>query len=193
MSTLHLGVIGCAGRKEDTDKMNKDIYKWMFMDVKFRIAKLLQDHNKLHLHSGGAAWSDHLVVSLMKSGVGDKATLHLPTTFMMQYKQYYGGGRTGKTANYYHSCFSEKMGEDTLASLAYFITDPRVHVIEYKGFLPRNIGIAEASDALIAHTWHHGTKPKPKSGTLHTWNHCKANVKIHVPLEALVAHYAKQH
>lgn len=195
MSTLHVGVIGSAGRKEDASKMTKQLYQWMYRDAGYRIVKFFEesDHDELHFHSGGAAWADHLVVSLMKSGIGDAATLHLPTRFHTKYARFSDGNPTGKTANYYHEQFSEKLEQDTLAGLAHFMLDPRVRAIQYKGFFPRNIGIGEASELLLAYTWGPGKQPKPKSGTLHTWRHSTATTKVHVPLGRLAEHYAKQH
>jgi len=193
MSTLHVGVIGSAGRKEDAIKMTQQVYQWMYRDASYRIVKFFQDsqHNKLHFHSGGAAWSDHLIVSLLKSGIGDGATLHLPTRFHTQYAQY-TDNPTGQAANYYHKQFTEKLGQDTLVGLAHFLLDPRVKNIVYRGFFKRNLGIAKASELLLAYTWAPGTRPKVKSGTAHTWDHSTASTKTHIPLDKLVIHYAKE-
>jgi hypothetical protein len=49
------------------------------------------------------------------------------------------------------------------------------------GFKPRNLKVAANTDILLAFTWGEGKEPKD-GGTNHTWKHCTAQVKIHVPL-----------
>ena len=46
MSIIHATIIGSAGRKEDTIKMNKDLYKWMFTDALSRTEKFMKDKKK---------------------------------------------------------------------------------------------------------------------------------------------------
>jgi len=173
---MRIGIIGTAGRKDDEPRMSKQLYNRMVMEAMLKI----YEHEIVGLISGGAAWSDHIAVSIyLMNFVNVKSlTLHLPAEFD---GKEFKGSSSAKTANYYHSLFSKKMGGNTLLG----IEKARAigaNLITYNDFKTRNLAIAEESDILIAFTFNNDDQPKPKSGTLHTWNNSKAFKKIHVNL-----------
>jgi len=81
---MKIAIIGTAGRKEDGAKLSKDVYHKMVADAQHQIAGLIKggmplkyyqaaDPKPLYAHvsptpinlvSGGAAWADHIAVSL---------------------------------------------------------------------------------------------------------------------------------
>jgi hypothetical protein len=180
---VSIGIIGTAGRKEDETKMSKELYYHMCNHaVQFlRRLKLKPEH--VTLISGGAAWADHIAVSLFLRGDAHKLRLHFPCRFIVEEKRYFHMHQSGSTSNYYHGLFSKKMGGDTLEGITKAILQKAEYTIG-KDFLDRDKKIAEESDILLAYTWGEGNEPKP-GGTKHTWDHCNATVKVHTPLHTL--------
>ena len=70
------------------------------------------------LVSGGAAWADHVAVTLALDGTVDPAalTLHLPAAF--EDGRFDADTRDGGTANHYHRLFYARSGIDGLAEIA---------------------------------------------------------------------------
>jgi len=132
------------------------------------------------VQSGGAAWADHVAVSLFLAKQADSLTLYLPAplddgeTFLPTYD-----GRI----NYYHSIFSKAMGASTIDGIQRAIKlGARVEIVE--GFHNRNLPVGKC-DVLIASTFGEGDQPKD-GGTSHTWTNSPAPIKIHVPIASLM-------
>jgi len=179
-----IAIIGTAGRKADGNKLNKELYGKMFHAAQ----KIIGGWNltDITLVSGGAAWADHIAVSLyLAKFMNCKLELHLPCPFDVQNTRFYDTGvvdfRTnpGGTANYYHRQFSQKMGGSTLTSMARILPDIRVFD-NYKGLFDRNNGVARV-DYMIAFTFGYGQIPKD-GGTKNTWNLSKRSTKFHQSL-----------
>ncbi len=188
---LYVGIIGTAGRGADGVKMSKQLYTNMYRYANNYLDKLSLKPQDIQLVSGGAAWSDHVAVSLFLAHKADQLTLHLPSTFSLIngdnppcFWCTSGNQTTADAANKYHREFSQKMGGNTLDGINQAI-DAGANIAITKGFKPRDKKIAKESELLLAFTWGDGKEPKAKSGTAYTWNHCTAPVKHHVPLKEL--------
>jgi hypothetical protein len=82
----------------------------------------------------------------------------------------------GRTANYYHKVFSEKMERDTLKDLFWLSQQKGAHLdMNSNGFHDRNNKIV-LCDYLIAFSWSTGSRPED-GGTNYTWSKCQG-VKI---------------
>ena len=177
---MRTSIIGTAGRKDDAPRMSKELYGRMYR-------KLLEDGFHPTLVSGGAAWADHLAVSLFLAGKAEHLILHLPAKWI-------GGGyeitRDGHTANYYHTQFSKVVGASTLGGIDRAIAQgAEIHI--HDGFLARNMKVA-ASEDIRAFTfgtksslWNgEGKRPSAfeaglkNGGTSHTWDRASAAKKM---------------
>ena len=199
---MHISIVGTAGRREDGAKMSKALY----IKAYFRVLELIQDKPiaDRKLISGGAAWADHLAVSLYLSDEASSLDLHIPTQFITDANinmahagpipGFFDTGvrdwRTnpGGTANYYHKLFSEKVGNNTLAGIERaLLKGATIH--DHYQWMPgspmhaRNLSVSQC-DLLIALTWGEGDTPKD-GGTAHTWSSSTAPTKIHIPLGSL--------
>jgi hypothetical protein len=150
-----ISIIGTAGRKEDAQKLGSLTYSKMVHAVKSVLTK--PNHT---LVSGGAAYSDHIAVSLFLAKECSKLRLYLPCGFDLDKCQFYDDGtfdwRTnpGGTANYYHREFSKIRGKSSLEEIALAI-DLGAEVIIEPGFFGRNTKVAQ-SDGVIALTFGNG-------------------------------------
>lgn len=173
-------IIGTAGR-DKTKPMTLQLWKWMLRDAYSRIPK------GEDLTSGGAAWADHIAVSMMLFGWAGSLTLHLPAPFE---EGYFVGPNLGaaNAANYYHSLFSQVIDRDTLSQLTQVLQMPNVHVAYepvmpgYKGMFARNAKVSKV-EKMLAYTFGIGDCPAD-GGTLDTWNKCQGE-KTHVSLPYL--------
>lgn len=185
---MKIAIIGTAGRREDGPRMTKELYAKMYYRACHLIEQLKQDNPDecLHLVSGGAAWSDHIAVSLFLGQAAETLTLHLPAPLNTDKHEYIENPKNkwcpGRTSNYYHRIFSKKMGRSTIAGICDAIEKGAVAHI-YGGFRERNKVVGQV-DVVIAFTWGEGTKPKD-GGTAHTWGKSTAPKKIHIPLRSL--------
>lgn len=176
-----LAIIGTAGRD---GKMNKTIWLQVLSYLQSYIDNI-KTLTTITLVSGGAAWIDHLAVALYLNQTNVKLglILNLPCNWDFNKHQFVDNGNNnwhlnpGKTSNYYHQQFSQKLGCNTLMQLEEAIKTANVKV--YNGFHARNNEIANAT-VLIAFTWAEGEEPK-NGGTAHTWRQCK-NEKYHISL-----------
>ena len=148
-----LGIIGTAGRQQDGPKLNLDSYNAMLS-----AASVLANAEKItHFVSGGAAWADHVAVSLFLSNNKFSLSLHLPEIFDTLMGQYCSEEfrDTGSVANYYHKQFYNKTKIPSLNEIgsawAYGAT-----VTVTRGFKERNSKVAEESDVLLAMTFGNG-------------------------------------
>lgn len=106
---ITVAIIGTAGRKLDIYKMNSEIYNKMIEKTKEIIEKIFRlDPIKIKLISGGAAWSDHIVIDLFLSNYISQSKLYLPCEWNSINNKYQETNTIydiGKTANYYHKQF----------------------------------------------------------------------------------------
>jgi hypothetical protein len=180
--TVTLGVIGTAGRKE---RMTKEHFVFMVERTKKAIAAIKQatGAEAVRLVSGGAAWSDHVAVSLFMAGEVDAISLHLGAQLEGNAFTVKQANDAGDVMNKYHRQFSLAMtdGQDAnwsledIQGLSYiYHQDPRDERIQFtfqngeiKGLFDRNTLIAKDSDFLIAFTF--GEKG-PIGGTKDTYD-----------------------
>lgn len=119
-----LAIIGTAGRKEDQGILTGEHYDRMVDGAVKLIGHLNLDPREIKLYSGGAAWADHIAVTLVKRGgiAAENLTLFIPTNL-----EYYGyeaadqtnvnQKRTADTCNYYHKMFSSRVGINSIQEL----------------------------------------------------------------------------
>jgi len=182
--TRIVGVIGTAGREPSTIPRLKLLYPKMVQTV---LGMTTPDDV---LQSGGAAWADHVAVSIFKiwsrQGLDAKINLFLPCDFDFTGCYFTGVGaqaETARIANYYHRIFSKAMGSDTLLGLAEVLRMPGCEWYVGEGFKPRNLDVGKC-DLLIAQTFAVGSYPAD-GGTEHCWRNSKALQKIHVSLAGM--------
>jgi len=95
---ITIGIIGTAGRKEDGAKMSKELYGKMYRKADAYISNLGLEPRDITLVSGGAAYSDHIAVSLYLDNKADNLTLHLPCEFRFLPKGPQFFGKAGSAA-----------------------------------------------------------------------------------------------
>jgi hypothetical protein len=186
MTSRHIAIIGTAGRDKDKPR-TKELWEAMLADARTRIGP--DDF----IHSGGAAWSDHIAVKLFLEGHIKHLSLWLPAPMA-------GDGRlispqsgakgSASASNYYHQLFSNVIGEDSMAQIAEAWIEGAWLNFEpsaagYGGFFARNNKVAErAVDGCLAYTWGEGAEPAD-GGTKYTWDKCSGE-RIHIPLKTLL-------
>lgn len=175
-----IAIIGTAGR-DSAKPMTLALYKWMVVHARTNIPA------DADLVSGGAAWADHLAVSLFLFGHGKSLRLHLPAPFVDG--AFLGPAKSAATAaNYYHKVFSKTIGRDSLAQLMQVMMMPNVTFTEepeatgYGGMFARNKKVAVV-DEMYAYTFGEGDEPAD-GGTKNTWDLCTGK-KTHVSLPYL--------
>ena len=87
-----VSIIGTSGRKES---LNLELYKKMILSTKTFLENLNLDY--IILVSGGAAWSDHIAVTLFLNRQNynlniKELRLYLPCQFDMETKRFYDNG-----------------------------------------------------------------------------------------------------
>ena len=192
-----LAIIGTAGRRDDKDKMSAALYDAM-LDGSRQVVKAT---GATGLVSGGAAWADHVAVSLAIEGAIDpkRLTLHLPAKLgATGFVEAPGGDRLdpGRVANYYHRLFAETTGRDPIAEIHEVVRRGAVVDEGTTGFKQRNSVVARNADGVLAFTFGTGPAWMPvvstgrssgdaglkDGGTADTWEKSRAPVKIHVTL-----------
>jgi hypothetical protein len=149
----HIGIIGTAGRGR---QLSRDHYDWMAFKALEHIKK---DDT---LVSGGAAWADHVAVSLFLIGKANKLVLHLPAPLDLEKQEFAGGNNSpGGIANYYHRLFSFTMGKpgQSLKTLCSLVENPQVKMTVSPGFHARNALVARQSELMLAFTFGEGSQP----------------------------------
>jgi hypothetical protein len=186
---MQISIIGSAGRGSDGAKMTRELYFKMVRDAKEVISQIEDSHEDTSLISGGAAWSDHVAVSLYLMGIVYELTLHLPCAWDHN-KCEFTSGKVGNAANYYHELFSQEMDlMGRLGSTLYTLdTLIKTRPLGFSytisnGFHARNLEVGK-TDAIIAYTWGEGSTPQD-GGTAHTWRNSDAPVKVHRPLSSI--------
>jgi len=148
MSYPSLAVIGTAGRKEDKQYLTMNHYNRMVQATMRLLDHLNVDTGALRLYSGGAAWADHVVVTLglLNFVKPENITLFLPTE--IGENGYFGqdekSSKTASTCNYYHKQFAEQMTFDPIEQILDIgkrggILDPGTG-----NFFQRNSSVAKA-------------------------------------------------
>jgi hypothetical protein len=118
MSYPSLAVIGTAGRKEDKQYLTLKHYNRMVQATMRLLDHLNVDLGELKLYSGGAAWADHVVVTLilLRYVKAENVTLFLPTE--VGENGFFGqddkSSKTASTCNYYHQYFSDQLSANTV-------------------------------------------------------------------------------
>lgn len=204
---LPIAIIGTAGRRDDAARLDADVYRAMVAVARWTVGQH-RGARPVRLVSGGAAWADHVAVSLFLEGEGegDALTLHLPAAFT-GYRYAEGGGRfdPGRTSNHYHQAFSDAIGRDSWAEIALAI-ERGAEAAVTPGFKRRNLKVADAVDGglLLAFTFGSASKPASFSrgslgfddplsaglkdgGTAHTYGQARGALrKIHLPVQSVV-------
>ena len=183
---ITVSIIGTSGRG-CLNVMDKKTYKKIIIKAK----NIIENHFKLDpknicLVSGGAAWTDHVVVKLYLDKYVSNALLYLPCEWDQVNKKYVDyiqdHHNVAHIANQYHELFSQKMKYNTLHEIQKAINQGlKINTNNY-GFKNRNMQVAK-SDYLIAFTWNR--KVPQKGGTAHTWKNTKTHQKIHINLHDL--------
>jgi hypothetical protein len=163
------GIIGTAGRGSDIRPLadNEDMFWKMRNSVRRIIQSLLAPNEQYAVVSGGAAWGDHLAVSLFLHLEPKELILHLPCEF--KDGEFKSEDKVADVANHYHRLFSDIAWQNSNRSLTEI-----EQAIEYgatvtvsHGFFTRNVLVARDADYLIALTF--GNKDVLKDGgTSHT-------------------------
>lgn len=194
-ASMNVGCIGSAGRGDTAALWTPRVYKAAYN----KFLDLIEDVTSVH--SGGAAWADHIVVSAVLSGEipAEKVTLHLAARFLTSeaiagYVEGDNKFNPGRILNYYHRKFSAKMDRTGQRTSLHGIA--KAHSMGMKllwepyigtpdPLKMRNLGIGRAAtDLLIAFTWSDGDFPAP-GGTKHCWDNASSNRKIHIRLRSL--------
>ena len=145
---MFAGIIGTAGRKEDSKKINRNLY---FECCKI-VLGLIEKYNVKACVSGGAAFADHIAISLFNHKKIEKLFLHLPVEFDIKYKETQDKYCPGRIANWYHKNFSKKCGIDSLQEIKLAIKNG-AEMLVTPGFKERNTKVAFDSSILIALTF----------------------------------------
>lgn len=152
---MRIAIIGTAGRREDARKLGAHSYLQM-VEVATRVAQKLANGGTWRAVSGGAAWADHLAVTLFLNGTAAGLDLELPAqlgadgfadTGVRDFRSNPGG-----TSNHYHRAFSRVAGVDSIAELNTAASRPECKVSVSAGFFARNSLVADV-DACVALTF----------------------------------------
>lgn len=202
MSQTTLAIIGTAGRKEDQKLLTEGHYNRMVGAAVTLIKNLGVEGKDLKLVSGGAAWADHVAVSLVQWDIipPENLTLFLPALlgpngYEGNELEYRGSTKTADTANYYHILFSNRLGRDTREELRTVRNQGATFHTVMTGFHARNAMVAKEvtpDGNLLAFTFGGPNSdqqpwtvrrfiPTTKAddaglkdgGTAHTWNNSK--------------------
>lgn len=155
-----LAIIGTAGRKEDRHRLSKSHYQRMVEAASKLITHLKINPKELKLYSGGAAWADHIVVTLALLEIvpHENVTLYLPSELTVN--GYTGENewakKTASTANYYHRMFSDYTDQDTIQQIIEIGEHGATLVPGNGSFHSRNSLVAKAvspDGALLAFTF----------------------------------------
>jgi len=181
-----VSIIGTCGRS-NKELLNLNVYNKMIERAKYIIEKEFKlDPKNIMLVSGGAAWSDHIVISLYLENYVNQAKLYLPTEFdniTKKYKENNSKYDAGRVSNYYHKLFSDKTKINSLAQIGDSISKGIIIDNSENGFKNRNTKVAE-SDYMIAFSFSDSNEPTD-GGTYDTWTKSKSKNKKHVSIRKL--------
>lgn len=184
---MRVSIIGTSGRSADprSPELTLELYYKMFSRAQQLLSTLPE--KQIQLVSGGAAWADHLAVSLFLTGRYGGLKLYCPAPF--ENGAFKDTGvvdwirNPGGTLNYYHRSFSKRVQGDTLGQIGEAITKGAIIDSSSSGFHQRNSEVAK-SEIVLAFTW---GKDEPKSGgTGDTWRKVPStSYKLHVSLDTV--------
>lgn len=148
------------------------------------------DVGAVELVSGGAAWGDHVAVTLFLRHTMPALTIYAPCEWDGDTGRFVDNGRgpgwkenPAHYANKLHANFATitalRPADDMLDAVARGAT---IHA--GRGFHARNTSIADAATHMIAFSRADGAAPE-RGGTRDTWNKCSAAHKVHVPMSRL--------
>lgn len=190
---MKLAIIGSAGRSShEVDQFDNQVFQAMVDYVEQFVKDQKVEWKDVHLISGGAAWVDHVAITLflVHQKEGTQLTLYLPCAFASVKKGFVDNGSSdwkinpGKSANKYHLTFQSKTKIASFQEIVDAQDKGATLDTSAPGFHQRNTLIANTPH-LLAFTWHDDDEaPKPKSGTMNTWSKCKGT-KCHIPLSTL--------
>lgn len=199
-STVTISIIGSAGRKNDANIVSLDLYNKLLSKAEQIITEEFKlNWQDITLVSGGAAFCDHLAVSLFNKYHDNiqKLILYLPCKYDRSKERYHDNGQSqwfnnpGRTSNYYHDNFIRKTGINSLKELGNLINNDKVIFNEpddkSKGFHARNSLVAK-SNYMIAFTGGSDSLDNLTiGGTSDTWKKCKTNKenKVHITFKDL--------
>jgi hypothetical protein len=158
---MKLGIIGTAGRKEDSFLLSKEVFRVMYQTA----YDLIHKHQICECVSGGAAWADAVATRLFVNDSIPALTLHLPTKFEIK-KSAFEETDCGRICNYYHRKFTNSIsttipGFNSLNDIAKAVGKGATVSVGH-GFHARNTSVATDSDYLLAMTY--GEKELLKDG-----------------------------
>ena len=189
-----LAIIGTAGRKDDASRLTLAHYRAMCVLAK----QIMADHGATKLISGGAAWADHVAVTIALEGAIPlpDLTLYLPAPFSRT-AGFDRRSKDGSTAVYYHQTFKTRTRINYVHDFDKAIEGGAVVKVNLDGFFARNAEVAAAADIVLAFTFGKGAPWLPAvfpagtraseaglkdGGTAHTFDRSRAACKIHVTL-----------
>jgi len=184
-----VSIIGSAGRKLDASRMTASLYDQMVKECEQTILDMKLEPQNVRLVSGGAAWSDHVAVTLFLSGKYEGLTLHLPCEWDSSMRSFATNAfshwvlNPGKPANLLHAQFSDKLGRNTLAELE-AARSKGATLVTHNGFHKRNDHVAR-SQYLLAFSWGQSDSPPEDGGTRYTWDKGTGR-KTHISLWKLM-------
>ena len=197
-----IAIIGSAGRGTDARRISRPLYDAMYAEA----LAAVRDFGIDEAVSGGAAFADHVAVSLFLDGHVRSLRLFLPAEFDGRafVPDHRVPNNPGRTANNHHAGFTAACGIDGLAEIATALSRGAVSS-SYRGFKRRNLEVAGHCSHMLAFTF--ASLPtsvflpgepgfaspseaglKDGGGTAHTWGECwKASWKKHVNLTLLAS------
>lgn len=160
MSTIEksLAVIGSAGRQTDAGRMTRSLYAAMCAQAR----AMVHDHDVRCLVSGGAAFADHVAVTLFLEGSVPELVLYLPAAWDDEGCRYADRG-DGRAANFYHSGFMRKTGVHGLREIAQ-AGSAGAKIVIGRGFKQRNTQVADSASMVLAFTFGDGSATRDWPG-----------------------------
>jgi len=156
---IRVAIIGTAGRGKSLQGLDAAMYAKMVAHADKLIAEQTAGH-VVHLLSGGAAWADHIAVTLFLSHRYPMLSLHLPCALAVDNGNYHYNDtgnsdfrmNPGRSSNKYHREFSAAISRNTIREIQEAAAEgAKLHI--HKGFFARNDMVASQADLLIAFTW----------------------------------------
>jgi len=185
-----VAIIGFAGG-HCTAPLSPELYARMVA----RAEAIIRDEFKLdiaavELVSGGAAWSDHVAVTLFLRHKPASLTIYAPCEWDTTSGRFVDNGRgSGWKENPAH--YANKLHANFAAITALLPAHDMLDAVVLgatihagRGFHARNTSIANAATYMIAFSWGDGDAPD-SGGTRNTWDKCHAAHKVHVPMATL--------
>lgn len=168
---ITFSIVGTAGRKDDKEKLSKSHFEAMCLVAEGLLEQFAESNYPVtHLVSGGAAWADHVAVSLFLKKKAPHLRLFLPCLWdsgsFKDNGQDNWSQNPGRTANSLHKGFQMKTLINSLTEIQIAKNEGAELIEVTRGFHARNALVAK-SDLLLAMTF--GDKNIVKDGgTAHT-------------------------